>query len=408
MSNFLAIATVTATLQTLLQAAVSEDVSGATVTVVRPDGSNNGLPNPGANIYLYQVTPNAAWRNEDLPTRSGEGRLVRKPQVALDLHYLFTFHGNDKELEPQRVLGSVARTLHSQSVLGRDVIESTVGSVAYLANSDLARDVELVKLMPLSLSLEELSKLWSVFFQTPYTLSMAYLATTVLIEGAQAPQRPLPVRVRNIAVFPFQSARIDKVVSPAGDVEPIVMSTTALIRGEGLGGSVQAVRVGEADLGPTAAGHTEISVQLTDSNLRAGVQAVQIIYRDGSASNVAPLILRPAIIRDEADHYEITVSGVVINPEDGTRSATVTVRLAPQLGPRQRVFLLLNEAPPSGEPARAFIFPAEPRTADTDLASFQIRGVGVGEYLIRVQVAGAETLLETDGTGTYSAPSITV
>ena len=32
------------------------------------------------------------------------------------------------------------------------------------------------------MNLEELSKLWSVFFQTPYALSIAYQASVVLIE----------------------------------------------------------------------------------------------------------------------------------------------------------------------------------------------------------------------------------
>jgi len=150
MSNFLAIATVTAALQTMLQAAVGDDVPGATATTVRPDGSDNGLPDPGVNIYLYQVTPNTAWRNADLSTRTSDGRLVRRPRVALDLHYLLTFYGNEGTLEPQRVLGSVARTLHGQPVLSRDVIESTVTSIVHLVGSDLAEEVELVKLMPLS------------------------------------------------------------------------------------------------------------------------------------------------------------------------------------------------------------------------------------------------------------------
>ncbi len=408
MSNFLAIATVTAALQTMLQAAVGDDVPGATVTTVRPDGSDNGLPAPGVNIYLYQVTPNTAWRNADLSTRTSDGRLVRRPRVALDLHYLLTFYGNEGTLEPQRVLGSVARTLHDQPVLSRNVIESTVSSIAHLVGSDLAEEVELVKLMPLSLSLEELSKLWSVFFQTAYTLSMAYLATTVLIEGAQSPQRPLPVRVRNITVFPFQNAVIEKVVSSAGENEPVVMGGAALIRGERLAGQVQAVRVGDVDITPDSVGVAEIAFSLTDPNLRAGVQGVQVIYTNGSESNVAPLILRPAITKDLADNYEISVSGVVTDPQDGTRSATVTAKLTPAVGQRQRVILYLNEAPPSTPPVQAYTFLAEPRTSDTDTVAFAISGVTPGNYLVRVQVAGAETLLETDGTGTYNAPQVTI
>lgn len=67
MSNFLAIATATATLKRMLQNTIA--VPGATVTTDRPGSPQNGTPGPGINLYLYQVTPNAAWRNVDLPTR---------------------------------------------------------------------------------------------------------------------------------------------------------------------------------------------------------------------------------------------------------------------------------------------------------------------------------------------------
>src|ERR1051326_8249061 len=112
MSNYLAIATVTATLQRVLQAVIGGDVPGATATTVRPDASGQGLPPVGVNIFLYQVTPNAALRNADLPTRNASGQAGQRPVAALDLHYLMSFYGADKQLEPQRVLGSVVRTLH--------------------------------------------------------------------------------------------------------------------------------------------------------------------------------------------------------------------------------------------------------------------------------------------------------
>ena len=87
MSNHLAIATVTTGLLRYLQGAVGADVGNATVTAVRPDGPNAGLPQVGVNIFLYQVTPNTAWRNHDLPTRRGDGSLTQRPQIALDLHF---------------------------------------------------------------------------------------------------------------------------------------------------------------------------------------------------------------------------------------------------------------------------------------------------------------------------------
>jgi hypothetical protein len=120
MSNYLAIATVTATLNELLRPSVESEVTGAAMTTMRPnDPALDNADPPGVNIFLYQVTPNAAYRNDDLPTRRADGTVVERPQVALDLHYLLTFYGNENDLEPQRLLGGVVRTLHARPLLTR-------------------------------------------------------------------------------------------------------------------------------------------------------------------------------------------------------------------------------------------------------------------------------------------------
>ncbi|MGD2114505.1 MAG: DUF4255 domain-containing protein, partial [Acidobacteriota bacterium] len=139
MSNFLGIATVTAALRRTLQEAVAADVPGATVTVRRPEAAQPN-PAPVVNLYLFQVTPNAAWRTADLPTRDARGRTVQRPRVALDLHYLLSFYGDESTLEPERLLGSVVRRLHEWPVLGRGQIETTIAdpAFAFLAASDLA------------------------------------------------------------------------------------------------------------------------------------------------------------------------------------------------------------------------------------------------------------------------------
>ena len=61
-----------------------------------------------------------------------------------------------------------------------------------LAGSNLHEAVEQVRFSPLSLSLEDQSKLWSVFFQTPHAVSVAYQASVVLIESDEARSRPCP------------------------------------------------------------------------------------------------------------------------------------------------------------------------------------------------------------------------
>lgn len=191
MSNYLAIATVTAALADVVHTAMLDDGPGMVrdVRVVAgPPRAEDSPRSPQINIFLYQVTPNTALRNNDLPTRSTDGTTRQRPQVALDLDYLISFHGDDNQLEPQRMLGKVVSVLHSQPLLTQQrirlAIDATHGREGdYLIDSDLADQTEKVKFSPLTLSLEELSKLWSILFQAPYALSILYRASTVLIES---------------------------------------------------------------------------------------------------------------------------------------------------------------------------------------------------------------------------------
>ena len=185
MSNSLAIATVTETLRNAISKALSgSGVGGAHVTTVRPDASS-ALPTVGVNIFLYQVTPNLACQNADLPTRRADGSLLRRPQAALDLHYLLTFYGDDATLEQQRLLGATILQLHAAPVLSRDLVSQVQHSIAFLNNSNLADQIDLVRIRPANLSLEEMNKLWMTFPNVDYVLSVVYVAGVVLIETSE-------------------------------------------------------------------------------------------------------------------------------------------------------------------------------------------------------------------------------
>ena len=337
MSNFLAVATVTATLRQFLDDAVSKDVSGATATAVRPNAPLGDLPDPGVNLFLYQVTPSASWRNADLPTRTSEGGLMQRPRVAIDVHYLLSFYGAENTLEPQRVLGSAIRALHEEPVLSRKHIREVINATPALAASNLDEEVELVKFTQLPLSLEELSKLWSVFFQTPYVLSIAFHGTVVLIEGTSTPRAALPVRERNVYVNTFRQPFIERVTSAAGLSQPITATSTLRITGTRLRGAATAVRIGQTEVTPATGdvSDTQIDVVLPPG-LRAGIQSVQVVHpalmgsplasHSGVELNAVPFVLQPAIT--------VSVSGVTPTIEDGSplvvngitlQSATATV-----------------------------------------------------------------------------------
>ena len=91
-------------------------------------------------------------------------------------------------------MGLVVAALHERPVLTRAMLEEAIADAdfnAFLADSDLANEIEQVKLSQLSFNLEELSKLWSVFFQIPYRLSLPYVASLVFIDQpADADARP--------------------------------------------------------------------------------------------------------------------------------------------------------------------------------------------------------------------------
>jgi hypothetical protein len=121
MSNYLAIATVTAALSDLMQDVVVNaipGISGDAVTTQRPAAIAGGGTNTARiNIYLYQITPTPYLGNYDLPTRRADGTLSERPQVALNLHYLLSFYGNETDLEPERLLGKAVSVLHTQPQL---------------------------------------------------------------------------------------------------------------------------------------------------------------------------------------------------------------------------------------------------------------------------------------------------
>ena len=190
------------------------------MTTVRPDNTA-GLPAAGVNIFLYQVTPNPAWQNADLPTRRADGSLLRRPQAAIDLHYLLTFYGEDATLDQQRLLGATLLELHAAPVLSRDVVRQVQNHVPFLNESNLADQIDLVRVTPANLSLEDMNKLWMTFPNVDYVLSIAYVAGVVLIETDDEPPGPaLPVLRRRVLAVPFSLAAIDSVQPQPVDLSP--------------------------------------------------------------------------------------------------------------------------------------------------------------------------------------------
>jgi hypothetical protein len=164
-------------------------VSGITVGFGRPTATATNQ----VNVYLFEIVANSAQRNGDLPTRGSDGKVQQRPRAAIDLHFLLTFHGKTELLEPERMAGAVVRELHTCPVLDSKRLAAALAHNADLSASDLDSAIERVRLTPMPLSLDDMSRLWSVLVQTPHVLSLVYQASVVLIDALEGGPTPLPV-----------------------------------------------------------------------------------------------------------------------------------------------------------------------------------------------------------------------
>jgi hypothetical protein len=453
MSNALAIASVTAVLKDLLNnGLIDHDVSASlgnvTVSALSPDRIDTTALNQQSqlNLFLYQVTPNAGWRNVGLPARNANGDRVSNPPLALNLHYLLTAYGA-LEFHAEILLGYGMQLLHETPVLTRDAIRTALAPPSPVAGgsglpaemqalftSELSEQVEQIKIVPEVLNTEEISRMWTAF-QAHYRPTAAYQASVVLIESKQVTKSALPVQARKIYALPFNQPVIESIQSQAkpGDPivadQPIVAGQNLVINGRGLHDENLFVNIGGIEEpGPDDATDAQIILPIP-AELEAGLQGVQVIHlrslgsppalHRGVESNLAAFILRPTI--NPASITFLQNAGVP------AISGSITLTANPPIGDLQRVVLLLNQivaippppltSPPEEikaesysfiAPARVTLSPPSGPPGSKSTITIPIRGVKAGTYLVRIQVDGAESPLQTDVNGQFSEPRVTI
>ena len=408
MSNHLAIATITATLQRTLQSAIQADVDGARATTLSPSEMGGGNLETGVNLFLYNVVNNPGLQNMDAaPLRSRTNSARR--QSALDLYYIFSFYGNNNELIPQRLLGSTVKILNDKRVLTQEMLQEACNSpnLSFLQDSDLAAQVKQLSVMPMDLSLDELSRTWGVFFQTPYVLSIAYKVMVVFIEGEAIFKRALPVRDRqpgNLTAPMMGRPVVEQVRSQDGRFAPIEATSTILIQGKNLKGDrLTQIRLGGIEVTPPEISETRLTLPLSlipTDFLRAGMQSLQVIHAEnlklptdrtptsrlGNESNSIPFVLCPTV---EALELE-TVQG----QDDEPRHGQLKLKSNLLIRPEQRVSIALNKW--STEQPASYLFDVDLREDDTKDIVVKFQDVKPGEYLVRLVVDNAESQLSLD------------
>lgn len=397
MSDYRAVAAMTETLRNMLQDAIAGEFPGARVQTNRPQRDPPDPRHGLINIFLYLVEFNPSWRNMELPVRARDGSLLHAPRAALDLHYLVSFYGSDEQQIPQLLLGKTVALLQKTPYpparfLPRQPPEGEPAPVErYLRiwESGISEQLQQIQFVPLTLSHDELSKLWTIFFQTPYVLSLAYRCSVILIEPEmeEVPIASLPVRQVKVYDVTTELPQIDQVLPQMLTAEP---GARLLLRGRNLGG-VTGVEVGGLPAPVRNSTPTSLLVDLP-AGLSSGVNLVQAT-RDvamGSppvthriySSNPVSVLLRPRLLSQPT--YE---------PLEG---GTVATALAPAVRAEQKAALLLNRLDGSGDqPPVSYQLPAAAGSVGASQL-FRVRGVEPGTYLLRVQVDGVATELFSD------------
>ncbi|HEY0866639.1 MAG TPA: DUF4255 domain-containing protein [Fimbriimonas sp.] len=414
MSNQLAFATLTFVLQRMLNRVVGRDVSGATATATRPDGSDGQLPAPGVNIYLLQANPSGEMGSLDLPTRTPGGAFAGRPTAAHELLYLLTFHGSEARLEPQRVQASVHRFLHAEPCISKKEVRDQISALLatdsnhFLKGSNLADQPPTIKITPYRMTLEELSKVWSVFFQTNYILSSLYKATYVVLDTEDAGQAAFPVRFRMPYAVPVPNRRIDRVLP---ERVPFSATATILLQGQGLLGPQLKYLVDGVEAAQQAGGTDEAVTIRLPAGLKAGYRQVRLLDQNplgpghvGTESNAAPFLLLPSV---KTIAYQVDASV--------RKDHTIRVVPEPAVAVGQRAALLLNRTtPPGPDKPWSYTLAVRARTSDADPLVFAARDVESGTYIYRLRVDETDSPMTVDTSNPdplqqpYNGPTVVV
>jgi hypothetical protein len=413
--------------QRLAAPGLSAAAGTITVSALPPDRISLGINEPTQlNLFLHQVTPNAAWRNNGLPSVTRSGEPVDAPPLGLDLHYLMTAYSAD-QLVGEIVLGHAVQMLQDEPVLTRDTVRAVLDPTppdpnlpAALALSGLAEQVELLKITPTTMNSEEMSRLWSAL-QAHYRPTVCFQVTVLLLEGTRTRRAALPVRAPGSYSVTLEAPRLDTAGADGPPGTPLTVAGTLVVRGRSLRGPGASLLLGESEMPLSDDVLREVELRLPLGAIvpppRAGLQAAQIRHElpmgdppqphQALLSNPVPVVLAPTATGTAAVASTGTASGTAVS------TGTVTVTVAPPVGRRQRVSLLLNRTgtPADPLPRGAALTPPPDNGVpegdeDSVTIAFPYAGLARGTWLLRLVVDGAESPLIPGGDGRYTTPAV--
>jgi hypothetical protein len=403
MSDYLAVGAVTAVLKSLLNTGLSD--GGPSTVLASPPGVTNVPPDfittgnselPQLNLFMYYASINPALRNLDLPAVDSNGVTIGNPPLAINLHYLVSAYGS-QPYDAEILLAFAMQVFHSTPVVPRTTIQAALTALGngqglsneqkLVAASNLAGQIEHIRITPEALTTEEIYRLWTAF-QVHYRPTTSYQVSVVVIRNTQNYQSNRPAQRRAFVALPLAGPTIvsvNPVQAPFGQTLEIAGSNFLA------GGPVGTLVV--FDQGdPVAPGTIQNDlIRVTPpSTLPAGQRSARLLCnvtfpskatRPGFSSNAFPFQLVPKITEPSPAPYTVK------------QGASLAITVAPAVGSLQTVVVYIGDT--------AIPLPqielGPPSSSNTVTVTVSAT-IAAGVYPLRVEVDGAQSLLTLDET----------
>lgn len=295
------------------------------------------------------------------------------------------------------------QVFHNTAVVPRAVIQNaltTLGSTTGLSNelkliaaSNLASQIEHIRITPEALTTEEIYRLWTAF-QVHYRPTTSYQVSVVVIQSTENYKSNRPPQRLALVALPLSGPMITS-------VSPVQVAPGQILKISGtnfLAGSPSSTQVsfdGGAQLAPATIQNDLIRIT-PPSTLTAGQHSVRVlcnvlfpskVTRPGFSSNAFPFQLVPTITEPTPAPYSVK------------QGASLAITVTPAVGNQQSVVVYIGDtaiALPQG--------PLGPPSSSRSVAAAVPVTIAAGVYPLRVEVDGAQSLLtldETQGSPTF-------
>ena len=396
MGNFLAFASVTATISYILEE-VNRDIPGIRISTKPLDAIDVQNPVNGLNIFLYLVSPTTSVDAVDTLVIDKAGRPTNNPSLSLDLHYIITATSSENEdLVAQKILASAMRVLNNHPVLGRDLIRKAVRNREGLEFSDLADQLDDVRLTLNPLPIKDLTEIWSKFPNANFRSSIAYTAQVVILDSKIVEERPgIIASIDQNYIVQLKSPSIERIDPRLLEYAP---DARMAIVGSNLKGPAVYVEFGDnfssMQVKPADISDTRIMAGLP-ADIEPGMLKVRITHRLRHVNEEEEQIIgKRSILQSNSSPFVLAPR--ILAPRQGrvARGNDLEVEFEPPVSREKAVIVYLGDS----------AFPTSPTKSSKSMVDSRVGRVKFtvpedtppGLYLLRVAVDGATSLLMTD------------